>query len=921
MRRFIVPVAFFLSFGAMRSGAQDFGTIRGQVTDTAGMPVPRATVAVDGTPLRTLSDETGAYRLTRVPAGTQTLTVRRIGARTVAVQVTVRAGEETRRDVTVAIIGTMLAPMQVVIGSRAAHTAADELAVPVDVFEAAELRAQGTPETAQILAQLAPSVNFPRQSVSDGTEIVRPFTMRGLSPDHSLVLINGKRRHRTALVHYYGAGMAAGSSGVDLNAIPAGGIERMEVLRDGAAAQYGSDAIAGVVNLVLKEGAAARFLTVDAGQYMPRDFSTDGRNVDVNGGWGFDLLGGSLALFGEFRNRGSTNRAGADLEDQLAPGDADVIEDGRVVQKRNPVPQPNHHWGDGESRDYMSFVNATVPFGAGGNTGLYAFGGYSFREGTGYGYYRQGMSGRNWPQIYPLGFLPRFTPDVTDLSAAAGIRGSGMGWSYDVGLTQGHNGFTFNLDNTLNTSLGPCLESACAPGLDGVRGTSDDPGIPNQTSFMAGELKLDETVLGLDAHREFEVGLPGALNVAIGTAYRRERYEVVEGERASWIQGGHPDQYGDIAPSGSQVFPGFRPDDASANSRDNISVYTDLESDILPGVLANVAGRYEHYSDFGSNLSGKLATRWQPATSLTLRATVSTGFRAPSLNQSYYSSVVTNFRADPVTGAAVPFEVGIFPVESRESRVLGARPLEPETSVNASVGFALTPVRGFNITADYFRIRVDDRILLTTFLATDSVATLLRSVGSRAEAAQYFTNALNTMTQGVDVTANWRFAAGPGFVTLNGSYNNMLTRIRGDIPLPAALVGTGAVLFDEYGEGGLNALTRERPRWRSNLSARFEAAAWSALGRASTYGKYTSALYSYSADFAQTYGTKTIFDAELGWSPFRGTKLAIGGRNILDTFPERMVEENSFGLFLYPPASPYGFNGRYVYGRIEIAPR
>ncbi|HEX2718494.1 MAG TPA: TonB-dependent receptor, partial [Gemmatimonadaceae bacterium] len=669
--------------------------------------------------------------------------------------------------------------------------------------------------------------------------------------------------------------------------------------------QYGSDAIAGVVNIVLKEGAAARFFTVDAGQYMPKDFPHDGKTFDMNGGWSFELLGGSVALFGEYRDRGSTNRAGADLEDQINPGDADVVgPDGRVITKNNPVPQPNHHWGDGEEKDYMGFLNAAIPLGASGNTGVYAFGGYSLREGTGYGYYRQGLSYRNWPQIYPLGFLPRFVPDVTDISAATGVKGTGMGWNYDLGATLGHNGFTFNLENTLNTSLGPCLNTACAPGLDGIRGNADDPGIPNQTSFMAGKVKLTETIIGLDANREYDVGFPSPLNVAIGTAFRRESYEVVAGERASWIQGGHVDQYGDIAPSGSQVFPGFRPEDASDNSRDNIALYADVETDVAPKLLANVAGRYEHYSDFGSKLTGKLATRWQPATPLTMRATVSTGFRAPSLNQSWYSSVATNFVPGP-GGAPVAVEVGIFPVASREARALGARPLQPETSVNASAGFALTPMRGLNFTADYFWLRVADRILLTTLLGTDSVAAILRSVGSRAEKAQYFTNALNTRTQGVDVTGEWRFAAGPGFVTLNGVYNNMLTKVVGDIPLPAELRGTDAVLFDEWGEGGLNAMTRERPRWRSNLAARYELSALSFMIRANTYGKYTSALYSYSGDFAQTYGTKTIFDAEVGWTPIPQTKLSLGGRNLFDTFPEQMLPDNSFGLFLYPPASPY----------------
>jgi iron complex outermembrane receptor protein len=569
----------------------------------------------------------------------------------------------------------------------------------------------------------------------------------------------------------------------------------------------------------------------------------------------------------------------------------------------------------------MTFVNAKLPLDESGNTGLYAFGGYSYRQGTGFGYYREGMSTRNWSQIYPLGFLPRFAPDVTDFSAAGGLKGVAAGWAYDAGATLGHNAFTFNLENTLNTSLGPCLVTACAPGPDGILGTADDPGIPNQTSFNAGKLSLYEGILSVDANRELDVGLHAPLNLALGAAFRRENYQVIAGEPASYVQGWYPDRNGDIAPSGSQVFPGFRPQDAANASRNNVAAYAELETDVAPTLLANVAARYEHYSDFGSKLTGKVATRWQPASMLILRGALSTGFRAPSLNQSYYSSTVTNFRIDSTTGNPVPFEVGLFPVASREARVLGARDLKPETSVNASAGLAVTPTRNLNFTADYYFIKVNDRILLTTFLATDSVAALLRSAGSRAEAAQYFTNALNTHTTGVDLTANYRFGVASGFATLNGTYNHTTTTIAGDIPLPAELQGTGAVLFDEFGEGGLLALTRERPRWRGTLTAQYALGQWTALARSSIYGQYTSALYGYCEACAQTYGTRAIYDAEVGYAPTAGFRLSVGGRNLFDTFPERMREENSFGVFLYPSASPYGFNGRYVYARIEVTGR
>ena len=910
LRRVVSLVAVFPSVVAAQ------GTVAGTITDTSGAAVRRATVVVEGTALRALSNDRGEYVLDRVPAGTHTLRVQLLGYVAAPERVAVRDGETTRQDFALRPVPASLAPVAVV-GSRARHAAADELAVPVDVFTPEELRSTGTTETSQILAQLAPSVNFPRQSVSDASEIVRPFTMRGLSPDHTLVLLNGRRRHHTALIHYYGAGMGAGSSGVDMNALPVSAVERLEVLRDGAAAQYGSDAIAGVVNLVLRSGAFDPEISVDVGRYMPTDWPDDGETINASGAWGIPLGRGSLGLFVEYRDREPTNRAGPDPEDQITPGDADDIVDNRIVQKNNPVVQPNHHWGDGAQEDLMAFANLALPLGAAGDAALYAFGGWSFREGTGFGYYRQALSGRNWPQIYPRGFLPTFSPDVTDVSAAGGIRGGAGGWIYDFGATLGYNAFEFGLSNTLNTSLGPCLDTPCAPGEDGVLGTADDPGIPNQTSFDAGELRYGEGSLNLDLNRRVDIGLPSALSVAVGLAARRETYEIIPGERASWIQGWHPDQYGDIAPSGSQVFPGFRPEDAADESRTNVGAYIDLESDIATNLLANIAGRFENYSDFGSAITGKLALRFQPTPLWTFRGAVSTGFRAPSLNQSFYSSTVTNFKPDPTDPSKpLAFEIGIFPVASREARALGARELEEETSRNLSAGFAFTPVPSLSFTADYYYIDIDERIMLTTFLGTDSVAAILRNIGSRAEAGQYFTNAIDTRTQGVDVTANYSApVAFSGMLDLTAVFNYTVNDIVGDIPLPPELEGTGAVLFDEFGEGGLLALEKERPKWRGSLTAQYGVGAWRFLGRGSFYGPFTSALYGYCADCAQEYAAESVFDAEIGYTLGNAT-LTLGGRNLFDTFPEEMRDENSFGLFLYPSASPFGFNGRFVYVRI-----
>lgn len=941
MRRSRVSIGLAFFFVAFLidpdvSGAQG-GTIRGRVADSTGAPISQAIVVADPGGFHATTRDNGEYSISRVPAGTYTLHLRRIGYVAPSASVSVGVGSVVEQNF--AVQHTPVSLTEVVIGSRARHTAAEELAVPVDVFTPEQIHSQGTTETSQILAQLSPSVNFPRQSVSDATEIVRPFTMRGLSPDHTLVLLNGKRRHHTALIHYYGAGEGAGSSGVDMNAIPSGAIDRLEVLRDGAAAQYGSDAIAGVVNVVLKEGAFAPFITADLGQYMTSQenpaalpdangsrpaYPHDGRTIDVNGGWGVPLGRGALSLFAEYRDRQPTNRAGPDPTDMFVTGDADAVVDGNLTAKNNSIPMPDHHWGDGSSKDLMTFASANFPLGiSSGSPNLYGFGGYSFRRGAGFGYFRPPSSPRNWTAIYPDGFLPKFAPDVLDFSGAGGVRGVAAGWSYDLGGTVGHNGFKYNLQNTLNTSLGPCLVTACAPGADGVLGTADDPGIPNKKNIFAGELKYTEAIASLDASHEYAIGLASPVNLAIGAAFRNERYQIGAGERASYINGFNPASDGSIAPSGSQVFPGFRPADEANAHRNNIGAYAELEGDLVPKVLANIAARFEHYSDFGNKLTGKLAMRFQPTQQLTLRSAISSGFRAPSLNQSYYSSVVTNFKADPVTGNPVPFDIGIFPVGSPEARALGARPLKPESSRNFSAGFALTPVANLTFTSDFYYIRLDDRITITGFLDTDSVATILRNIGSRAEAAQYFTNAINTRTRGLDVTGDYSTGVFGGTANLNAVFNFTRTTIPNEdnIPLPPELQGTGEDLIGKYDEGGLLAMTKERPAWRSGVTGQFSRGAWNALARYSYYGKYSSSLYSYSGTDVQNYSGKGITDAEIGFTPARGFKISLGARNIFDVYPDRMNEGNGFDIFPWPPASPFGYNGRFAYTRVEVTGR
>ena len=905
------------------------GTIRGTVSDSAGAGLANAAVTVDGTTLRAVSGSDGSYEIRGVPAGTQTLRVRLIGYRAELAEVTVTATDATTQDFTLLRSAVQLAPIDVVVGSRARHTAEEELAVPVDIFPAEELQRQGSTETSIILQSVAPSVNFPRQSVTDAGDIVRPFTLRGLSPDQTLVLVNGWRRHQTAVVNTFNYGMPSGSSGVDLNALPASSLDRIEVLRDGASAQYGSDAIAGVVNLVLKDGAFSPFLNGDAGRYVTEDYRDDGTTVNVNGGWGVGIGRGSLGLFGEFRNREPTNRAWGDIFEDAGTGVPDSIdtENGQVIEKRNPVPQPNHHWGDGLEKDVLTFANFRMPLNDEGTTEIYSFGGYGHRDGTGNAFRRYAGNARNWPELYPLGFLPTFAGTATDWSAAGGVRGVLSGWNYELGAEYGHNNFDYNMETTNNASLGPCLDVPCAPGPDRILGTDDDPGIPNQTEFFSGRLLRGEFITALNVERPVEVGLPAPLNLAFGAAFRRETYTIRAGETASWINGFHLDQdSSDIAPAGSSGFPGFTPDDETERDRTNFGLYADAETDLTPQFLANVAARFESYNDFGEQISGKVALRYQPSRRLVFRAAAGTGFRAPGLSQVAFQKVVTNVIADQF------IEVGIFPVDHPAALALGSRPLQEETSVSLSAGLAFTPVDNLTVTADVFHIDIDDRVILGATFDDSVTVDILAGAGiTDVGGVQYFTNGLDTRTQGVDITGNLRLPTGArGTLDLTGSVNYTRNEVLRVDSIPEVLREAGSSEPGLLDSTNFIAIEDERPDWRATLQANYAVGRFSALGRYSYYGGFSSAQPGLCDLCRETYGAKSLVDAEIGYQ-FNLVKLAVGMRNLFDAYPDQpssdrdtglggtSAEFNSnFGTFPWAAASPFGYNGRFAYARTEI---
>ena len=849
------------------AAAQEATVISGQVLSAADrQPLPGATVSIPDLGLQAVSDAQGRYTLT-VPAAAQGQTVEvRVSfsdLKESSAQVTLSPGAVTQ-DFTLepAFFET------ITVGSRAAGAEAEE-AVPVDVFTSAEIETAGASETMQIIQALAPSFNFPRPTITDGTDTVRPATLRGLGSDQVLVLLNGKRRHTSALVHVNGS-IGRGSTGVDLNAIPASAIESIEILRDGAAAQYGSDAIAGVINVVLKSGASDTELELKTGATT----HSDGQLIDTSVHRGWSLGRGSLFATAEYRDRDATNRAGPDPRPQ-----------GSV----HPVEQPNHHWGDSEARDVMGFFNALVPLGHGESAAFYAFGGVSRREGSHGGVFRRALEDRNWPAIYPDGFLPLIEPEVTDFSLATGVRGERHGWFWDLSAEYGDNEFQFNVTNSLNVSLGPNIP-------------------PNQTSFDSGALGLNQLVGNLDLSRGVEVGLAGPLNVALGLEFRREGYQITAGEPASYIDGGFPNQFGGRAAPGAQVFPGFRPANEVDTSRNSYAVYVDLEGDVLKKLRLGLAGRFEDYDDFGNTSDYKLTARFQPVQSVVLRGAVSTGFRAPSLGQIFFSTVSTNFLA--VGGVLVPFEVGTFPVGSPVARALGARDLKPEQSRHRSAGIVWNPTPAFEAGADFYRIDIDDRIVLSGNFTGPRVAALLAPFN--VTGARFFTNAIDTKTAGHDLSLAYTLRpSGAGTFKLSAGYNSTKNEIVGAVSTPPQLAGLEEVLFD--------ATERRRvecgqPRNNLRLSADWSRAKAFGNLRGSRYGEYCLVD---RFVVPQTFEPEWVTDLELGYR-FAQFTLAVGAQNLFDTFPDRNLPANSnLGIFTYPSHSPFGMNGRFVYTRLS----
>ncbi|BCV65139.1 ligand-gated channel [Shewanella carassii] len=758
-----------------------------------------------------------------------------------------------------------------VIGSRIALRTATDSVAPVDIITAEQLEATGMTETAKALQFAAPSYSFPFSSVTDGSDAVRPASLRGLSPDHTLVLVNGKRRHGSALVHLSGT-VGKGSSNVDLNAIPMTAIKRIEILRDGASAQYGSDAIAGVINVVLKDNSEGGMVSAQAGQ----TYQGDGEQwrVGLNHGLGIGDTG-FVNLSLEAHHKNSTNRAGLDPRQQYP-----LLADDSPDPREETVNRKNHHVGDAEYDNLGLFLNAAQEFA--NDSKLYAFGGLSQRETRSGAFFRRPLDSRNVAEIYPDGFLPQITPKITDQSLLLGYEFNLGEWQLDASAGYGKNRFKYRVENTLNASLGP----------------------GSQTEFNAGTLSTEEWNLTLDASRYFDFYNDSELLVAMGTAWRQNAYQVEAGEQASYINGGYQNKAG-----GSQGFGGFTPESAVDEDRDNIGVYLEVENQLTDDFYWAAAVRYEDYSDFGDNTSWKLAARYDLTDNLALRATANTGFRAPSVQQLYFTNISTLFNPDPVTGQLVPTESGTFNNLSSVTQALQVGKLQPELSESFSLGLVYTNDSGLAVTLDAYQISIDDRIVLSSSLTpADSQVVADALAGTNAESARFFINAVDSRTRGVDVVVTQDFDLGSyGDLRASLAYAYNDTEIR-DIHLPNLLDGLEDQLFDRIEQ---TRMTKANPKNTGNLGLTHSQGDFKTNLRLSYFGPYT---IGYSREDVEYDGKFTV-DLSLTYAATDSLSFTAGVQNLFDTYPEKRPDDNNFnGIFVYPLTNtPFGFNGGYYF--------
>ncbi len=753
---------------------------------------------------------------------------------------------------------------------------------PLTVLTREALRSTGLTELAEALQALLPSFNLPRPSVAGASDHVRPATLRGLSSDQVLVLLNGKRRHQSALLNL-DLSIGRGQGMVDLAGIPLSAVERVEVMA-GDAARYGFGAVAGVINVILlaegRDELSAELGSTGAG---------DGRVLLVGGNhrirWGRD---GFVQLAAELRSRGATNRALPDLRPQYFPGDP-----------RNTDPaltnRVDHRFGDAEANQVAGFLNAAKRVR--GTTLAYGFAGWNYRSSEAGERWRTASDDRTVRALFPNGFLPLITLKIQDGSAVAGLRGSTLGWSWDASVGYARNTSRYELEHTANASLGP----------------------QSPTGFHAGTLRADQFSADLQLSRRLIPGwvLPPLL-LELGAAYRSDGYQIEAGEPDSYRFGAVPIQdgphAGQIAPIGAQGFSAFRPGEAVISRRGVLGGSGALSAVVFKRLALAAEGRLEYYRELGTMGVYTLRGELGPINGMAVRGSYGTGARVAPLAQSWFSSTATR-----VVGQ-FGFDDRTAPVNDPVAVLLGAKRLRPERSRDWSVGATVTRVKGLTLGADYYRVRVDHRIILSGTFDDPAVLNFLEQQGFFGiSGVRFFGNALATHTTGVDASAAYRFGVGSAAVRVSAALNHNTTRVALSDSVPGLLAQFTRVFFDRTERARYEL---GQPRDNVILAARATRSRWSVSARAQRFGQVTSYGKPADGSLDQTYGAKWTADLGVSLTYRQRLTVTLGADNLLDTYPDRNrfgdvdTEGNSnFGMFPYSNISPLGFNGRLVYLR------
>jgi len=729
----------------------------------------------------------------------------------------------------------------IVTGTRAADRTALSSAAPVSVVSAERLTASSYPDLGRALNFLEPSANFARAATTATAANTKPITLRGLSPDQTLVLVNGKRRHANAILNVNNS-IGRGAAAVDLDTIPEGAIERIEILRDAAAAQYGSDAIAGVVNIILKSQASGTSGAVQAGTTE----AGDGENVSVTATQGFALgEEGHFTLTGLYRMQQATNRA-------------------LVDQRFNRV---TYRIGDPKASVASLAFDAAAPV-----RGLeaYAFGTVTGKESNN----AAGFRVPGFSPVYPNGFLPIIEPHILDVGLGAGVRGEFFGFKADLSETLGYNRANFHVFDTANPSLG----------------------LASPTRFDSGGVTYRQAVTDLTLSRPLQ-WLAGG-NLAVGAQHRYEDYKIRSGEPLAYFG------------VGADGFAGFNPASPTDVDRSAYAAFLDLEIRPVDALLLAGAVRYDHYDGFGGETTWRGAARWEVRPGLALRGSVGTGFRAPSLQQQYFSAVQGALSA----GALVT--VGTLPVSDPVARALGATDLKPERSRNLSGGVVVGPFGGFSLTADYFDIRIEDRIALSEQLGGAAVGAILARAGiSNFQQVRFFTNAVDTSTRGYEISARWRGRLGEGTELAlwagYGRFDTHITRLRANPVLPTLpLLSLKSQLF----------IADAQPRNKLTFQADLTHGPFDLQLNVVDFGHYNSA----PLVAAQTFDGGTTVDLAAGYRLREGIRLTAGVQNLFDAMPDRILDQGTAiastgGSFPTGEETPIGVNGRSYYLRLELS--